>query len=765
MWSKSNIRSFGYNHFVSLVDADETMRIINVNMIPIGYCDELSKNVPIEIDLTEDMNETKVADEGYLEKDYDMKKEINEKTGKNSDYWLCTSCHKEVYSKSNVYLFDISRYNFDHETVRNVLDKTIRCCNDKGEEFICRFCHDCLKNWDNPKYPIKSIYLAKKKNEDSVSSSDKKKNVDKKVEVEAFSEKILEFQVKSELKERIKNEIDFEKEVRKNKSKKHALLEKASAKFRKSCKEFPEFVCTCCHRMMFYRSVTKLNVEKYNLGGVCGRALSDRYRFKDNEKEDEYICTTCDRKLRKNEMPCQAVANGLEIPNVPRELQGLTRLECRCIGLRIPFMSIRALPKGGQGKIRGPCINVPASLEPIADVLPRIPENIDLVLLKFKRMITYKSNYLCDYICPEKVMNALRWLKMNNPHYRNVKIDENWIKKFESDSMFPHISEEMRDEDNVHGNDRENGDNDNNMVTNDCNDHKSNDSNLIVGGKADETNTKFSIDTGSVDDECQNDEDDDDDGNKSEEDEANVKEAQNEYERRSEIRVVESSTCMQIEDLDEAVFSIAPGQNSIPKYILMDNNFEVLSFPDFFPGGFGAYNMEEEEEPREQEIKLRRYINQRLLNKDAKFSQNAEYIFAFQYATEIQQLQGAMNMALKRQTTQGRRVNAGDLRNFNTVNQLIWKDIAYKFMKQIRGTPAYWQQQLYDTLAMLRTFGTPTWFLSLSPAEFLWPEITQAVGKKMFKNWTEEEVMAMDWQTKAKHFQENPLPVDQMFHK
>ena len=88
--------------------------------------------------------------------------------------------------------------------------------------------------------------------------------------------------------------------------------------------------------------------------------------------------------IEENEMLCQAVTNGLEIPNVPRELQGLTRLECRCIGLRIPFMSIRALPKGGQGKIGGPCINVPASLEPIADVLPQIPENIDLVLLKFK---------------------------------------------------------------------------------------------------------------------------------------------------------------------------------------------------------------------------------------------------------------------------------------------------------------------------------------------------------------------------------------------
>ena len=66
-------------------------------------------------------------------------------------------------------------------------------------------------------------------------------------------------------------------------------------------------------------------------------------------------------------MPVQAVANGLELPEIPPELQGLTRLECRCISLRIPFMQIRALPRGGRGKIRGPCVNVPASLEPISD--------------------------------------------------------------------------------------------------------------------------------------------------------------------------------------------------------------------------------------------------------------------------------------------------------------------------------------------------------------------------------------------------------------
>ena len=57
-------------------------------------------------------------------------------------------------------------------------------------------------------------------------------------------------------------------------------------------------------------------------------------------------------------------------------------------------------------------------------------------------------------------MTALRWLKKNNPHYCNVKIDENWIKKFESDAMFPHISEGNEEEDSKKQNNFNNGKND-----------------------------------------------------------------------------------------------------------------------------------------------------------------------------------------------------------------------------------------------------------------------------------------------------------------
>ena len=46
---------------------------------------------------------------------------------------------------------------------------------------------------------------------------------------------------------------------------------------------------------------------------------------------------------------------------------------------------------------------------------------------------------------------------------------------------------------------------------------------------------------------------------------------------------------------------------------------------------------------------------------------------------------------------------------------------AYKFLKNARGLPAYWKDQLFDALAMLQTLHIPTWFLTLSVANLHWP--------------------------------------------
>ena len=48
---------------------------------------------------------------------------------------------------------------------------------------------------------------------------------------------------------------------------------------------------------------------------------------------------------------------------------------------------------------------------------PRLPSETQLVPMKLKRRLKYKSHYMYDYVRPEKVLVALRWPKANNEHY------------------------------------------------------------------------------------------------------------------------------------------------------------------------------------------------------------------------------------------------------------------------------------------------------------------------------------------------------------
>jgi hypothetical protein len=57
-------------------------------------------------------------------------------------------------------------------------------------------------------------------------------------------------------------------------------------------------------------------------------------------------------------------------PEKPKELD-LYPLEERLISLRIPFMQIRQLPRGGQFSIKGNVVNVPVDVQPTIDALPR----------------------------------------------------------------------------------------------------------------------------------------------------------------------------------------------------------------------------------------------------------------------------------------------------------------------------------------------------------------------------------------------------------
>ena len=91
------------------------------------------------------------------------------------------------------------------------------------------------------------------------------------------------------------------------------------------------------------------------------------------------------------------------------------------------------------------------------------------------------------------------------------------------------------------------------------------------------------------------------------------------------------------------------------------------------------------------------------------------------------------------------------------LSQYVRKDRAYSFMKNIRGSPPYYQRTFYDLLAMIRQLGTPTWFFTLSAADLKWPDMIQTIAKQYGVYYTDDEVAALSFDEKSNWLKRNPV--------
>ena len=127
----------------------------------------------------------------------------------------------------------------------------------------------------------------------------------------------------------------------------------------------PLYVCSCCHQTWFRKSVSML--KNTHISAESRRRYCTDFTSVGNE---EWICHTCLSALRESKPPKLSAANGMKCPDKPQELN-LHQLEERLIALRIPFMQIRELPRGGQYSLKGNVINVPVDIQPTINCLPR----------------------------------------------------------------------------------------------------------------------------------------------------------------------------------------------------------------------------------------------------------------------------------------------------------------------------------------------------------------------------------------------------------
>ena len=106
-------------------------------------------------------------------------------------------------------------------------------------------------------------------------------------------------------------------------------------------------------------------------------------------------------------------------------------------------------------------------------------------------------------------------------------------------------------------------------------------------------------------------------------------------------------------------------------------------------------------------------------------------------------------------------LTAGDLRDLSRNPEL--SDSCYGFMHKMRGTIAYWQSVKMDLLAMFRTLGPPTFFITLTADDMNWPDLLYVLANQAGMNISKEDVDGLSSEQKCELLCSDPITTARHF--
>jgi hypothetical protein len=115
-------------------------------------------------------------------------------------------------------------------------------------------------------------------------------------------------------------------------------------------------------------------------------------------------------------------------------------------------------------------------------------------------------------------------------------------------------------------------------------------------------------------------------------------------------------------------------------------------------------------------------------------------------------------ISIRKCKTKGKKYTAQDFKTEDGVKKIINLDEGYRVLRNLRGSPAYFEKCKKDLFAMIRQLGNPTWFRSFSVAETRWPHLLNILGRIVEKkNYTDDEIRDMTWQKKSELIRKDPV--------
>ena len=186
-----------------------------------------------------------------------------------------------------------------------------------------------------------------------------------------------------------------------------------------------------CNRCLYKRSIVRFDFNSYS---SLVKGLVHLVSLYDGRL---YICRTCHNKVKKNNVPCQAVSNKLAVELLPNEFRIFVDYK-----EFTEFKKVTVMRKGQSPKVKGSICNIPISeIDNNCNSLPRPADSNGVIIVKLKTKAAYRGHVLFEPVRPRLIESLLQYLKKHNHLYRNIEIDIENIPE-ELLSQIGNISEE-----------------------------------------------------------------------------------------------------------------------------------------------------------------------------------------------------------------------------------------------------------------------------------------------------------------------------------
>ena len=477
----------------------------------------------------------------------------------------------------------------------------------------------------------------------------------------------------------------------------------------------PVYICTSCDQLLYKHSVKKAT----NIRSLSLPLLDTVLLGKISSNGNEYICHTCAKYIQQNKIPPCSIANNLHFHEVPLHLPALNTAEWRMLSPRLAFMQIHEAAVGKQLRIHGNVVCVPADICTTVSMLPRTTSDFETVAVQLKRRSQYRHPLLSSNVRPTCIREVGSYLVEHGELFKQEKI-----------SFSPAVVQSLQTDEI--------------LTVSDVTAENTDDTSVQTDDASSSIEPSESADTA----------DDEDSWNEvhdTETERAGVFDT-----LFTSADFVEDSERSAVyghidEGRSDRVYSFAPSEGNKPISIFLDKHSEELSFPNIFWG-----NGRPDSHP--VKVHYSQIVKSELRRSDRRVALCIDNIFYKLKKCQMHAVTGKVNVAVRKHKTGGHVYTAGQLRDADSIDRLIKFDDGYRVLKDLRGSPPYWEKAKRDLYAMIRQLGPAQLFVTLSAAETRWAHLLKILSEIVDGTvLTDEEIKNMTWSHKCRLISSDPV--------